>query len=323
MKCVTIPFLENYRITKDGEIFTEDGSKKLPTYFRKYKMVDIDGILYRVDELLLRTYIGIVDLPIMYKDLNKHNCTLDNIEYSVTEFDIVDEYLYIKNSIMIFKKIPDSNDCYVSKNGVVFSTYKRYFKPISHADNGYSKVSLTIGSICKSRLLHRIVYSTWVQEIEERLVIDHIDGKKWHNDISNLEMVTSAENNIRAFQTNLKKLKYTKDIIGIICRMMQEQVQINTMYNVFEITTPKEKQLFTKMISDIKHFKCHADVAKNYDVANYNSKQQNHFTVLTDERKRVIEALLKEGWSQQKIADLIGISRGVVENYSHELAKAS
>jgi hypothetical protein len=42
--------------------------------------------------------------------------------------------------------------------------------------------------------LQRLVYQTFVGPIEGKMQIDHIDGDKSNNHISNLEMVTQSEN---------------------------------------------------------------------------------------------------------------------------------
>ena len=64
----------------------------------------------------------------------------------------------------------------------------------------------------KALSLHRI---TWISHnglIPKKLEINHINGNKSNNKLSNLEIVTSSENKIHAYKTGLKKaIKFSKN----------------------------------------------------------------------------------------------------------------
>ena len=51
--------INGYRITKDGKVYKTDSElteiEEVKPYFKKYKKVKLDGISYRVDELLMKT----------------------------------------------------------------------------------------------------------------------------------------------------------------------------------------------------------------------------------------------------------------------------
>ncbi len=53
---------------------------------------------------------------------------------------------------------------------------------------------------------HRIIAETFIPNPENKPEVNHIDGNKSNNDISNLEWVTPSENNQHAYDTGLAKL---------------------------------------------------------------------------------------------------------------------
>lgn len=58
----------------------------------------------------------------------------------------------------------------------------------------------------QTKTVHRLVASTFYDCLDaDSKVIDHIDGNKQNNHISNLEFCTSGENNRRAYATGLRK----------------------------------------------------------------------------------------------------------------------
>ena len=67
---------------------------------------------------------------------------------------------------------------------------KKLLKPTINK-KGYETIDL---SYSKRLLIHRLVYETFVGELNLDLVIDHIDGNKRNNHYSNLQQITSKEN---------------------------------------------------------------------------------------------------------------------------------
>lgn len=59
---------------------------------------------------------------------------------------------------------------------------------------------------------NRIIAHCLIGEIPPKMVVNHIDGDKLNNHVSNLEIITSRENNLHAFKASLKK---NKSIAGI------------------------------------------------------------------------------------------------------------
>lgn len=70
-------------------------------------------------------------------------------------------------------------------------------------NDGYLEVLLSNNKKKTCIRLHRLVATQFIGPIEEGMVINHKDGNKLNNDVSNLEIVTIRENVIHAIKTGL------------------------------------------------------------------------------------------------------------------------
>lgn len=91
----------------------------------------------------------------------------------------------------------------ITPAGKVFSHLSgKYLKP-SDNGNGYKYVSLRRDGVSYQRAVHRLVAETLLGE--NTLPVNHIDGDKSNNNISNLEFVTPSENTRHGFANGLMK----------------------------------------------------------------------------------------------------------------------
>lgn len=90
--------------------------------------------------------------------------------------------------------------------------------------NGYFYVMLSKNSIAKNCSVHRLVAKHFLQSWDNKLEVNHIDGNKLNNHISNLEMVTALENTRHArliglckdTGSNNSRAKYSKEEVDMI-----------------------------------------------------------------------------------------------------------
>lgn len=78
----------------------------------------------------------------------------------------------------------------------------RQLKPQSYGATGYKQVSLKIieSDTFQKRYIHRLVAQAFIPNSENKREVNHIDGDKLNNVLSNLEWVTSSENQIKRHQ---------------------------------------------------------------------------------------------------------------------------
>lgn len=71
--------------------------------------------------------------------------------------------------------------------------------------NGYETVRLWKNGKAKFYLIHRLVFSHFVEKLNDNLVIDHIDGNKVNNHFTNLQQITNRENTNKSVSNKLLK----------------------------------------------------------------------------------------------------------------------
>lgn len=70
---------------------------------------------------------------------------------------------------------------------------------------GYLNVGLRTGNKQYFRTIHRLLATTYIPNPENKAQINHKDGNKLNNDLSNLEWVSAKENTIHAVINGLMK----------------------------------------------------------------------------------------------------------------------
>ena len=85
--------------------------------------------------------------------------------------------------------------------------YNRHGRPISMqvSKNGYIRVELWDKGRGKKHLLHRLLAQAFIQNPENKPQVNHIDGDKANNSLSNLEWSTQSENQLHAYSIGLQK----------------------------------------------------------------------------------------------------------------------
>ena len=96
---------------------------------------------------------------------------------------------------------------YVSNTGLIKNNTTGRILQSRLSKKGYLKCSISVNGKIQTVYPHRLVGLLFVDGYEEGLTIDHIDGNKTNNHVSNLEWVTNSENTQRAIRNGLRNTK--------------------------------------------------------------------------------------------------------------------
>lgn len=105
----------------------------------------------------------------------------------------------------------------ICNNGSVRHLRGKILKPMIDV-NGYEFVMLAYEGKQKSKFVHRLVAEAYLDRLDPAFEVNHIDGNKRNNCVSNLEWISHKQNIQHSFNTGLHK-KYQSDYmrrIGLV-----------------------------------------------------------------------------------------------------------
>lgn len=165
---------------------------------------------------------------------------------------------------------------WISTYGRVYNQSTRFIMGGHIVENGYEVVSFK--DIYGNRIyrhVHRLVMLTFCPiKDAELFVVNHKDGNKRNNHISNLEWTTQKGNvehafsiGLRSYGENSSHAIFTEDQIHKVCKCMQDGMNIYQLsYMVFD--RPPDQQIIT-LCTNIYNRKFWTSISDNYIVENY------------------------------------------------------
>lgn len=106
--------------------------------------------------------------------------------------------------VSTFGRVKALSRTYTDKNGRV-STIKERIMKQSIGNAGYWQTALRRNGVSSTTNIHRTLAETFVPNPDKKPFVNHIDGNKTNNEISNLEWVTHEENIKHAAKNGLMK----------------------------------------------------------------------------------------------------------------------
>lgn len=145
-----------------------------------------------------------------HRDENKHNNSADNLEWVTTQENIKaslnkrkkaeSNNYYFGDFDDNWKRYPEFSNYWVNKDGRIINEKTRKIL-IPSERNGYLRINFFYNKNNYKRSLHKVLYETFNGPIPEGMLVDHIDGNRSNNALSNLHLVTQSDN-MKSAMTN-------------------------------------------------------------------------------------------------------------------------
>lgn len=219
----------NYEISDMGEVFNLKTNRQLKgTYARnEYHSVQltIEGKpkSFMTHRLVANAFIPNPNNYLFVDHINrdKHDNRAENLRWVSHEENMKNRTTHIEKRVSDltpeqikeeeWTDLPIDSNYAASKNGYILNKKTNYI--IKGSDrNGYKRITLK-GKVYS---IHRIIWELFNGSIPEGQVIDHIDGNRSNNALSNLRMVSQSENMNNAQKNGHKgqKVIYQYDSTG-------------------------------------------------------------------------------------------------------------
>lgn len=144
-----------------------------------------------------------------------------------------------------WKDIDGFPDYKISSEGKILRISKNYYlKPCLDKSIGYFVVNLydTKGRPHR-KFLHRLIAEAFIPNPENKRTVNHIDGNKSNNELSNLEWATDSENMLHAFShglcENTRKSAYKQQ--KILSKKPRTEKQIESARRNITLTNKKRR----------------------------------------------------------------------------------
>lgn len=103
-----------------------------------------------------------------------------------------------KRKIMTWRKIKQNTNYSINENGQIRNDLTGKIKaPYTNKSTGYLEVDLWNNNKRKKYSVHRLLAEAFIENSNDKPCIDHKDGNRQNNDLSNLRWATYSENNSR------------------------------------------------------------------------------------------------------------------------------
>lgn len=222
-------------------------------------------------------------------------------------------YLDVKQSWIYINNI--KTKYYVLSCGLVINSDTLLPMAGGYDKNGYHIVSLTLNKNKYTRKVHRLVAEAFIPNPNNLPEVNHIDGDKRNNDITNLEWVTPEQNSHHACFSNLRYSILTEDDVIEICELLSSgNVRISDIARKFNVSNSH--------ISKILNRRIWKGVSSKYDFSKYTSDkrcygEKNGNSKLTILDVKYICKYLESGLTPTEISKKLNIPRSIIYRIYH------
>jgi hypothetical protein len=100
---------------------------------------------------------------------------------------------------------------------------------------GYFRVSLSKNNVVKRFLVHRLIAACFIENANDKRCVNHIDGNKQNNNVSNLEWVSHSENERHSYDSlgkvNGNRKMSSEDVLYVL-ESKETGISLSLKFNV-------------------------------------------------------------------------------------------
>lgn len=165
------------------------------------------------------------------------------------------------NDYDVFKPIPipELHRYEINAHGIIRNSLTKVHKHVWISKGGYYEVTVKTKRVNGKKRsiykIHRLVAIVFIDNQDNKPQVNHIDGDKLNNHVSNLEWVTHAENMRHAGDTGLlpdahgennSNAKLTTALVESICRDYQEGKSVPFIMEKYNITRNMAYKIYSR-----------------------------------------------------------------------------
>lgn len=231
----------------------------------------------------------------------------------------------IKNSGLFYKRIKYEGKPtrYIITNfGWVINTDTNKIQSPFTSNRGYLRVCLSFNGTRKKYSIHRLVAKYFIPNPYNYPEVNHKDGNKYNNSVTNLEWCTAKENVVHSYDTYLNHSGESNKMSTITnkqCREICKYLEQNEL-TMSEIA--RKVGTNRKVVSHIRHRESWTRISKDYNIDNYNVKDkkiirgETHSSakIKNKDVKKVCKMIEKGKHTLREISEKTGVHYQTVRN---------
>ena len=221
-------YKDRYKVSNKGRIWSNRKQYYLNTIIsngNKIFFVNKPGSKnteqFRVDIIVATSFLGNSDLYLEHIDGDIYNNDVSNLRWiSIPEY-LKEKYGYA------WKMIKGYENYFISSNGRIWTSYNDHLIE-QQIVSGYNSVNIGYPNQLFSHV-HRLVGIAFLENPNNHPVINHKDGNKFNNNISNLEWVTHSENQLHSI--NVLNNRPAHNNINEMCDEPIDSIELKSFPN--------------------------------------------------------------------------------------------
>ena len=212
---------------------------------------------------------------------------------------------------VLYKEFPLNPTYLVYEDGEIFGcSIGRFLKGTNH--QGYRRYAIIINGERKSLLGHRIVAITFLPNPDNLAEVNHIDGNRANNNLSNLEWVSREGNQQHAFRTGLNSNKGSKNGKAEMDETTSRQMYLELLKGKTITEVSREFGYSKSSLAKLKGRVTWTEITCDLPDCPRQRMEKKFF--ITDEQRQMVLTLKQDKLPTKVIADILNITISQVEH---------